>query len=278
MLDSALTTSMLMPHVATFLGIGSPGGGAASEERQFMAAGGAQQSTLALLEGLRLMGTDLDLGPISPIVTDFPQFSIGLGLGCPVDGMLGMEFYERFAVETADGRLRLHEAESAEDYAASQGMAQLTMAPLPARLLGISVELAGGGAAAPGVRQPGRVVGIVDTGASHSILNWAAASLLLGLRRGDPSLEAGGSISAYDVSGQPIDMPLVTAALALRGAGPEPCGLVSFGAVEVALGDMALFARLLGGDATVPAVLVGQDLLTQRPTLLAARSRLLCFG
>merc|ERR1712181_88998 len=90
--------------------------------------------------------------------------------------------------------------------------------------------------------------------------------------------ETGGSINAFDISGEPVEMPVMQLQLELRGAGQQPRGRALFEPVEVAVGDIALFARLLKGDVGAPAVLVGQDILTQQPTLFAARQRLVCVG
>jgi len=73
-------------------------------------------------------------------------------------------------------------------------------------------------------------------------------------------------------------MPVLRAELELRGVGREPrTGLVRFDSVEVAVGDIELFGKILGGDIASPAALIGQDIMTQCPTLIAARERLLCF-
>ncbi|CAE8695666.1 unnamed protein product [Polarella glacialis] len=164
-----------------------------------------------------------------------------------------------------------------------EGMVTLTTAPLAAQLLAVSVELARGANSADGptaVGEDQRVVGILDTGASHTVLNWAAASLLLGFTQAEDEerlVEEHGGTSSFDVSGRRIDMPMFEVALQLRGAGREPQGSCCFQPVEVAIGDIALFATLLGGSTESPAALIGQDLLIQRPMLFAARQRLLCF-
>lgn len=279
MLDSGLTSSMLRPPVAKDLDLK---GDASAGERSFIGADGSRVSAVVRLEDAQLEGVDVKVGPLSPMVLDFPQAEIGRELGHVVDGMLGMEFYERFAVEVdcVASCLRLYAADAGEAAAQARGMEQLTTAMLPSRLLGVAVELAEGAdlrmfRAAPSRR----VVGIVDTGASHSVLNWAAAATLLGVRsRDDARLASAGRISSMDVSGRLVDMPLLSIRLRLKGAGPQARGAADFEAIEIAIGDIALFARLLGGNTSEPAALIGQDILVQRPMLLAARERLLCFS
>jgi len=279
MLDSALTTSMMAPHVASFLNLSpdTSNGGV----RKFTAADGPQKSMAVKLEDTVFEGTGVGLGPLSPLVTEYPQIRIGADLGCPVDGMIGMEFYERFGVWVDSDSLRIYEADSASNVATAEGLTQLSLAPLPADLVGVEVDLAGerpSNAFHP-PNSAGKVLGILDTGAAHSVLNWPAAGALLGLRQDDEALWDDGSISSQDISGRPIDMPLVSVALALRGAGGAHArGAVPFKPIEVAVGNIALFAKLLGGDTEAPAALIGQDILTQRPTLFAARQRLICFG
>lgn len=274
MLDSGLTTSMLAPPVVGHLGLDLSsqqlGGDGAARSPTFFAADGSRDAQRVFLPNVRCGG--LDLGTFSSLVTDFPQRDIGAELGWTIDGMLGMEFYERYGVETGSDCLRLYGPDDGRCVAEDKHMEPLTLTPLPARLLGVEVLSGNGG----GPRRP-RALGILDTGAAHTVLNWAAAAALLGIAEDDPSLADAGGITASDIGGQPIDMPIVVAELCLKGAGHPPSGSVRLRPVEVALGNIALFARLLG-DESEPAVLVGQDLLTQRPTLFAAQQRLLCFG
>ncbi|CAJ1409234.1 unnamed protein product [Effrenium voratum] len=249
MLDSGLTTSMLLPSKAEELGLA---------ER----SGSGRQ---AVLDDV-LLGS-VQIGPLRPMVMDFPQSVIGASLGHPIDGMLGMEFFDRFAVGLGP-ELHLYEADCGERVAALAKMVCLTTAPLPARLLGLylSVPLS-----------DVRVKGVIDTGASFTVLNWRAAHVLLGIVKEDKDkmLQRGG-VSSIDSSGNPLLMPLAHAALQLRGAGRKPPGCWAPKPVEVAIGDVASFKTIFNVDE--PLALIGQDILTQRPTLLAARQRLLCFG
>eukprot|EP00401_Gymnodinium_catenatum_P034092 CAMPEP_0117612198 /NCGR_PEP_ID=MMETSP0784-20121206/82821_1 /TAXON_ID=39447 /ORGANISM="" /LENGTH=74 /DNA_ID=CAMNT_0005415737 /DNA_START=60 /DNA_END=281 /DNA_ORIENTATION=+ len=65
-------------------------------------------------------------------------------LGCPIDGMLGMEFYKRFCVETDGDCFRLHRSENTERLCKAKGMTPLTLAVLPSQLLGVEVDVHGG--------------------------------------------------------------------------------------------------------------------------------------
>ncbi|CAJ1362851.1 unnamed protein product [Effrenium voratum] len=243
MLDSGLTTSMLLPSKAEELGLA---------ER----SGSGRQ---AVLDDV-LLGS-VQIGPLRPMVMDFPQSVIGASLGHPIDGMLGMEFFDRFAVGLGP-ELHLYEADCGERVAALAKMVCLTTAPLPARLLGLylSVPLS-----------DVRVKGVIDTGASFTVLNWRAAHVLLGIVKEDKDkmLQRGG-VSSIDSSGNPLLMPLAHAALQLRGAGRKPPGCWAPKPVEVAIGDVASFKTIFNVDE--PLALIGQDILTQRPTLLAVAS------
>eukprot|EP00403_Amphidinium_massartii_P030909 CAMPEP_0178406702 /NCGR_PEP_ID=MMETSP0689_2-20121128/19048_1 /TAXON_ID=160604 /ORGANISM="Amphidinium massartii, Strain CS-259" /LENGTH=427 /DNA_ID=CAMNT_0020027751 /DNA_START=78 /DNA_END=1357 /DNA_ORIENTATION=+ len=256
MLDSGLTSSMLPPHVARFLGLDQVKDGS---ERTFMAADGQQKGGIAQLQDLYLDTKHrLPLGSYSALVADFPQSRLGASLGCPIDGMLGMEFYDRFGVEVDKDVVRLYEPDACESAAKTRGMLMLRTTSLPARLQGISVA-AVGGPPPPAGTSPW-VLGILDTGSAYTVLSWAAAKLMLGITE---SPDDCGFINAMDISGKPISMPLVNASLLLSGAsdglGRGP--VVDFESVEVAIGDIALFAKMVG-NTSMPIALVGQDLLT----------------
>mmetsp|Transcript_53540 Transcript_53540/g.99027 ORF Transcript_53540/g.99027 Transcript_53540/m.99027 type:complete len:271 (+) Transcript_53540:18-830(+) len=269
MLDSGLTSSMLPPHVSTFLGLQLSEDG---NERTFMAADGQQRSGTAMLQDVSLHGSDLPLGSYSALVANFPQSTLGASLGCPIDGMLGMEFYERFGVEVGEDTLRLYQPDDCEEVAKTKQMTILRTATLPARLHGVSVAAVVG---PPTVSVSPWVLGILDTGSAHTVLSWAAAEQLLGITESPPGC---GFINAMDISGKPINMPVVNATLRLAGAGTGfgKGPVVDFEQVEVAIGDIALFARMVG-NTSMPTALVGQDLFSQRSHLFAAKQHLLCF-
>lgn len=269
MLDSGLTVSMLATQVPALLAID-----VGEEQRRFLGVNGDEWSPQAQLLGLRVHAGPV-LPTLRPLVRNFPQMRIGNEEGYEVHGMLGMEFYEEFGVEVGGSELRLWEADKAETVADDRGLLKLTTESLPARLLGITVELASGlRGSSPDVR----IRGIVDTGASHSVLNWAAAGLLLGLQKDDSDrlVETHGGVDGTDISGNSLFMPVVPIKLQLRSsdeASVRPA--LAFDTIEAAIGDIALFDRIFSSGEAV--ALVGQDILTQRPMLLAARQRLLCF-
>mmetsp|Transcript_54504 Transcript_54504/g.127345 ORF Transcript_54504/g.127345 Transcript_54504/m.127345 type:complete len:446 (-) Transcript_54504:2-1339(-) len=269
MLDSGLTSSMLPPHVARFLGLALSEDG---NEKTFMAADGQQRGGTATLQNVSLHGRDLSLGSYSALVANFPQSALGASLGCPIDGMLGMEFYERFGVEIDKEVVRLYEADEAEEVAMRKQMAILKTASLPARLHGVSVAAVMG---LPTLSVSPWVLGILDTGSAHTVLSWSAAEKLLGITESPADC---GFINAMDISGKPISMPVVNSTLRLSGAGGGmgKGPVVDFAQVEVAIGDIALFAKMVG-NTSMPTALVGQDLFSQRPHLFAAKQHLLCF-
>ncbi|CAE7872093.1 Sur-8, partial [Symbiodinium necroappetens] len=223
-----------------------------------------------ILEDLRLR-EGLPIGSLRPFIMDFPQQRMGGSMGIQIDGMLGMEFFERFAMEVDASALRLYEADCGEKIAVANDMVTLTTVPLPARLLGVHLGLPGSDHC---------VCGVIDTGASFTVLNWAAAKMLLNLVEADAQemLSARGGVSSVDARGQELLMPTVPdLSLQLRGAGRAPRRTWDAGPVEVAIGDVASFEQIFG-QVVKPCALIGQDLLTQAPMLLAARQRLLCLS
>eukprot|EP00439_Symbiodinium_sp_Y106_P075305 s165_g14.t2 len=146
MLDTGLTTSILYPGRADELGVERPSRQAHGEV------------PTVILEDLRFR-EGLLIGSLRPFIMDFPQRRMGASMGMQIDGMLGMEFFERFTMEVDASALRLYEADCGEKIAVANDMVTLTTAPLPARLLGVHLGL-------PGSDQC--VCGVIDTGASFT--------------------------------------------------------------------------------------------------------------
>jgi len=252
MLDTGLTTSILYPGRADELGVERPSRQAHGEV------------PTVILEDLRFR-EGLLIGSLRPFIMDFPQRRMGASMGMQIDGMLGMEFFERFTMEVDASALRLYEADCGEKIAVANDMVTLTTAPLPARLLGVHLGL-------PGSDQC--VCGVIDTGASFTVLNWAAAKMLLNLAEEDAQqmLSSSGGVSSVDAKGRELLMPTVAdLSLQLRGAGRAPRRTWDAAPVEVAIGDVASFEQIFG-QVVKPCALIGQDLLTQAPMLLAASS------
>eukprot|EP00434_Breviolum_minutum_P014101 symbB.v1.2.012432.t1/scaffold860.1/size157271/1 len=139
-----------------------------------------------------------------------------MGNGTLIHGMLGMEFFEKFAVDLGT-EIRLYQADDGDKVAKMEDMECLTTAPLPARLLGVLLCVPGNDAC---------VKGVLDTGASFSVLNWAAAEVLLHAVKADKDvmLRERGGVTSLDAYGHALLMPTLEAQFELRGAGQDPPG------------------------------------------------------
>ncbi|CAE7270300.1 unnamed protein product [Symbiodinium pilosum] len=113
MLDSGLTTSIICPDKADQLELLG---------RTLQVPG--RIPTVALDD--LCFHTGLQVGPLKPFVMDFPQRRIADSMNIQIDGMLGMEFYERFVVEVDSSALRLYQADSGERLAVAGNMVSLT--------------------------------------------------------------------------------------------------------------------------------------------------------
>lgn len=101
MLDTGLTTSLLLPDKAQQLGL--------LEEGRFVAEK-LLKTPKVVLENVEF--SRIQIGPLRPFVMDF--FQSRMGNGATIDGMLGMEFFERFAVDLGTD-VRLYEADDGDN-------------------------------------------------------------------------------------------------------------------------------------------------------------------
>ena len=159
-------------------------------------------------------------------------------------------------------------------------------------------------AALPGtgaVAGPEVLLGVLDTGATYSIMNWAAARSL-GIAPDDPRLALCPSVYLRGMDGRMVTTPLVQLRLTLCSFAHAPVPRYSaappgwaFGGMEAEGGDTCVaFSRvvLVGvsdmnfegllqipgkGAYTGPAVLVGQNVLQQQPVVLSSATRKLAF-
>jgi len=290
LLDSGLTHSvMLTPLAHAELGLAS---GPTSES---VGVFGSATFAGVQLDDVGLLTKDgeiLPLGSMDGVVADIPQRRLGLQVGVRVDGMLGQGFLARCDVELDAGLERLRVWPPGLQPDVQPGWTRLSALRLPADLQGLVLTV-------PGSLEP--VVGIVDTGASHTILNNRAAKAL-GLAL--PSLEHCQPARGVGIDGAEFDLPLVdVTGASLSGAsdinitdrtassgglerswsfeipqrsGPEIVGPLA--RITLAIGDIALFEELLThpqdsiGRFVGPVALLGQDLLSQRPLRISARS------
>eukprot|EP00957_Ditylum_brightwellii_P043998 3339046-Ditylum_brightwellii.AAC.1 len=170
MVDSGLTTEMITPHLKDMLHI--PSG---SSTIRGLAAGGSTDSALVELKDVSLCcgefangRTSLPLPPLHAVVTDFVQEHIDPDHN--VEGMIGMELLEMFDVDFdfPKNRIRFYPPQKSE---------KDDLIPIPAVVLnesgleGIRIR-----SLQQKIGQP--MLGIIDCGASFSIMNTAAAKLL----------------------------------------------------------------------------------------------------
>lgn len=214
----------------------------------------------------------------------------------PVEGMIGMEVLEQFDVDFdfPAGRLRLWKPHTVESVAKKAGLATVEAVVVnETLLLGFRIvsssaqkDDTGGIAAQP-------FLGVVDCGASFSVVNWAAASLLGLPPQNDASWNKAPAVTGMGVDGRPQLLPTKSIGLSYVGnpksrtnmsfEGP-PSDFKPWDQVQVAVGDLPVFSQLLGDGRTPykgPAGIVGLDILTQRRLILetsATRQRRIYVG
>lgn len=214
----------------------------------------------------------------------------------PVEGMIGMEVLEQFDVDFdfPAGRLRLWKPHTVESVAKKAGLATVEAVVVnETLLLGFRIvsssaqkDDTGGIAAQP-------FLGVVDCGASFSVVNWAAASLLGLPPQNDDSWKKSPAVTGMGVDGRPQLLPTKSIGLSYVGnpksrtnmsfEGP-PSDFKPWDQVQLAVGDLPVFSQLLGDGRTPykgPAGIVGLDILTQRRLILetsATRQRRIYVG
>eukprot|EP00581_Thalassiosira_minuscula_P005836 CAMPEP_0183745718 /NCGR_PEP_ID=MMETSP0737-20130205/66388_1 /TAXON_ID=385413 /ORGANISM="Thalassiosira miniscula, Strain CCMP1093" /LENGTH=471 /DNA_ID=CAMNT_0025981397 /DNA_START=119 /DNA_END=1537 /DNA_ORIENTATION=- len=289
MVDSGLTTELVTPHLQHELHLDKSSG----ITKQGLSAGQVSQ-TQSLIElndvslccGTFAGGAERFAlpGPLHAIVTDFPQEHMDPSHD-PVEGMIGMEVLERFDVDFdfPARRIRLWKPRTVASAASKANMASINAVVVnETRLLGFRIVSASapkdtttsGGISA----QP--FLGVVDCGASFSVVNWAAAPLLGLPPRGDAYYKSATAVTGVGVDGRPQLLPTSEVSLSYCG-NPTSETKLSFEAppadwrawspVSLAVGDLPVFSQLLGDGRNAyrgPAGIIGLDVLTQRRVIL----------
>lgn len=263
--------------------------------------GWASQATAAAssveVEDVRFMGSGSSIGTLKDCeVLDFPQATLCEQMGIEIHGMLGRPFFEEYDLDLDRYKQKL------ELYAPGQASSQgfystvkfLPGMSLPGGNLGIALRGAGIDDEA-GEKQDMYFVGLVDTGAAHTVINWEAAKLLGYDGPNDSALQGATRVLGAGPKGVPEEMPVVRVRLSLCGVmeGVKPAmlgvskeqyessggagwyfqrltegknGMVELGAVNVAIGDV-LGLQVLSDSKVGPfqgaAAIIGQDLLFQ---------------
>jgi hypothetical protein len=205
MVDSGLTTEMITPHLKDMLKIESE-----NSKVRGIGAGGAKENPFVQLRDYSLWeeeseSTELKLPTLRAIVTDFPQEHIDPDYD--VDGMIGMELLQMFDVDFDFPNRRIK-------FWAPQKGDKDGLVSIPAAVLNES-GLEGIRVISPQqkVKQP--MLGIIDSGASFSVVNLAAADLL-GLPR-DPKKYNSPLVKGVGVDGKPILMPTASVKFSFTG-------------------------------------------------------------
>lgn len=222
----------------------------------------------------------------------FLQEEVARRQGIELGGMLGQIPFHRdygIDVDPARKRLSVYALAVAREAAESQGLVQLPGIRLGSGLFGVKLLHAPLMRSTAKERLPLPVPAIVDSGATNSILNWAAAEQLLGIKQGDRIARDAPMIRAFGVGGGNIDMPLLTLSLGLVQQSDSTSNhpvqqkdVVHSVPVQVAIGDAEVFTDIvglsekgswpfgLGPKRQRPAALLGQDVLSQQRYMLIA--------
>ena len=292
MVDSGLTTELITPHLQSILHAKSSG-----ITKQGLSAGDAgSEQSLVELNNVELCCGDfasgeamfkLD-GPLHAIVTDFPQEHMDPSHD-PVEGMLGQEVLERFDVDLdfPAGRLRLWKPGTARAEAKRAGMTNIEAVVVnETRLLGFRVVSANAPKGSSGndvLAQP--FLGVVDCGASFSVVNWNAASLLGLPPQSDGVYKKMPMVQGIGVDGRPQLLPTTNIGVSFCGNAIQnkedksttmsfeapPSDWKPWNAVSMAIGDLPVFSQLLGDGRSAykgPAGIIGLDILSQRRVIL----------
>eukprot|EP00986_Skeletonema_menzelii_P017605 scaffold20700_cov147-Skeletonema_menzelii.AAC.2 len=304
MVDSGLTTELITPHLQSILHAKSSGitkqglsAGDAGSMQSLVELNGVELCCGEFASGEALMKLD---GPLHAIVTDFPQEHLDPSHD-PVEGMLGMEVLERFDVDLdfPAGRLRLWKPGTARAEAKRAGMTNIEAVVVnETRLLGFRVVSANAPKGSSGndvLAQP--FLGVVDCGASFSVVNWKAASLLGLPPQSDDVYKKMPMVQGIGVDGRPQLLPTTNIGVSFCGnaiQNKEDKSTMSFeappsdwkpwNAVPMAIGDLPVFSQLLGDGRSAykgPAGIIGLDILSQRRVILetgAGRKRRVYVG
>lgn len=238
-------------------------------------------------------------------IFDFAQAQLAAQLGVEIHGILGVPFFSGYDADIFRyvGRMELYQS----GMAASQGFdTTVKFMPgleLPSGMLGITVKSSVSILDSEGIPEDEAsevaFIGLLDTAAAHTLINWEAAKMLGYKGPDDPRLQQVTKVLGAGVDGKPVEMPVVRLRLSLCGVPDlvqpkmltvtkeqfessggdgwyfdsasllkqsENSGVVHFGAVNVAIGDtlsMAVLNDSKIGPFNGAAAVIGQDLLFQ---------------
>jgi len=305
MVDSGLTGTLLTPQAQEYL-YAIP----TQTTVQGLAGVGNIQAPLVFVDRMKL-GDYLPLRPTVAAVIDFFQAQTGAEMGLDIAGMVGMEFLEQYDLEIDPFAEEVTLYDPTEPETLPQGGRLVTGCELPGNLIGALLQgyrYPTPEEAAAGIRPTEwapPILGIVDTGATYSIINWKAANQM-GIFADDPRVKAAGTVTMMGVEGKRQRMPLFTLPMAVAGFAKPPTPVtvykgedvnsslwamdalqvdeanrVTFAKpVSVGIGDINFKNLLRKPDLGVyngSAAIIGQDLWMQRAMLISGSRRTLTF-
>uniref|UniRef100_A0A7S1HYS2 Peptidase A1 domain-containing protein n=1 Tax=Eutreptiella gymnastica TaxID=73025 RepID=A0A7S1HYS2_9EUGL len=299
MVDSGLTGTLLTTPAVEYL-MPLP----LKEQVQGLAGAGNIQAELFFLDRMKLNGTYPLRSTVAANV-DFFQASMGERMGIDIAGMVGMEFLEQVDIEMDPFNYLCTVYEPGEPYI-DETVNRVTLqgTTLPGNLIGVMLQgyrYWGDEENPVGQRAP-PILGIVDTGATYSIMNWKAANAL-GIFEGDPRLAKESTVNMMGVEGKRQKMPLIPMQMEVCGFLEEPevvkhesengdtwsmkelvtddSARIKFEAnATMGIGDINfknLLRRKEIGEYNGPACLIGQDLFMQKRWRLSGAKRTLTF-
>eukprot|EP00929_Paragymnodinium_shiwhaense_P024144 TRINITY_DN14960_c0_g1_i1.p1 TRINITY_DN14960_c0_g1~~TRINITY_DN14960_c0_g1_i1.p1 ORF type:complete len:557 (-),score=139.34 TRINITY_DN14960_c0_g1_i1:152-1822(-) len=244
------------------------------------------------LEDVTFLGTGANVGSIRELeVLDFPQAILAQQLGVEVHGILGQPFFQEREMDLDRDSQKIHLLEPGS--ASAEGFST-TVKHLP----GLALASGNIGIVAKGNSlesgEEASFLGIVDTSAAFTTINWEAAKLLGYSGKDDPDLARATKVLGASSTGQAEEMPVVLMKLSLCGM-PKAVkttmksvsredfdarggngwyikdlkagdNCIDFGKVNVMIGDALGFAILNDskvGPHAGAAAIIGQDLLFQ---------------
>ncbi|CAE7480306.1 unnamed protein product [Symbiodinium sp. KB8] len=217
----------------------------------------AQAANKVSLQDVRFLETGstiADLGECSTL--DFPQAQLAEQLGIEVHGILGKPFFTQYDVDIDRYRARadIYTPGDAASQGFYSGVKHLPGIELPQNQLGLAVKGAAMSEEGDLPVTPSSFIGLLDSSAAHTVLNWEAAKLFGFSGPSDVRLTSAAKVLAASADGQAEEMPVTRVRLSLcsvpEGVGPKMMS-VSKEEWEAKGGNGWFFADLSGGDECV---------------------------
>ena len=293
-LDTGATIELITPHLKHALEQINGDHDDANMPQKYvegLAAGGkTAKEKLTVLSDASVFGEEgkeLKLPSLTAAVMNFSQEH--MDPRHPVEGMLGMEMLELFDVDLdfPAGRIRFWAPGTAAEEAKRAGLVEIpTVVINESRVLATRVTgKPSAGKSDPNPKQP--FIGLLDTGSTFSAVNWEAAKLLdLPPKSNKLKYLMSPGIMAMGMDNNPLRIPTKKVEFTFRGDpqveteegrvlefAPPPSSWKPWQPVMAGIGDLPMFELLLGSDKkafTLPAAIIGLDVLSQRRVILEA--------